>query len=67
LIRGLRNGYDLDYELNQYEFLKQMKSDLKVVFIPCDKEFGHISSSAIRALYKVDGKTAEWARENYCV
>ena len=54
LIRGLRNGADLDYEANQLAFIKDIKSNIKVVYIPCDKKFEHISSSAIRSLEKFD-------------
>jgi pantetheine-phosphate adenylyltransferase len=50
LIRGLRNGDDLDYEDNQLKFIQDFKSDINVVFIRCDAEFEHISSSAIRQL-----------------
>ncbi|MCS6796204.1 MAG: adenylyltransferase/cytidyltransferase family protein [Raineya sp.] len=53
LIRGLRNGDDLAYEMNQINFMKDMKADLKVVFFHCDREFEHISSSAIRNLEKI--------------
>lgn len=53
LIRGLRNGDDLAYEMNQINFMKDMKPDLRVVFFHCDREFEHISSSAIRNLEKV--------------
>jgi len=50
LIRGLRNGDDLSYEDNQLKFIKDFKKDVNVVFIRCDEEFEHISSSAIRSL-----------------
>ena len=53
LIRGLRNGDDLAYEMNQLRFMRDMKDDLKTVFFHCDKEFEHISSSAIRNLEKI--------------
>lgn len=53
LIRGLRNGDDLAYEMNQISFMKDMKPNLKVVFFHCDREFEHISSSAIRNLEKI--------------
>jgi pantetheine-phosphate adenylyltransferase len=53
VIRGLRNGDDLDYEVNQLRFMEEMKSDIKVVFITCDKQFEHVSSSAYRALEAV--------------
>ena len=54
LVRGLRNGADLDYEANQLAFIKDIKPDVKVVYVPCDKKFEHISSSAIRNLEKFD-------------
>lgn len=52
IIRGLRNSYDLDYEMNQYRYLQELKPDIKVVSIFCDKELEHISSSGIRLLSK---------------
>ena len=54
LIRGLRNSTDLQYEMTQYAYLQDMKPDIKIVNIFCDKEFEHISSSAIRNLTKLD-------------
>lgn len=59
LIRGLRDSKDLDYELTQYRFLQDLKKDIKVVNIFCDREFNHISSSAIRTLQKY-GKGEEY-------
>jgi len=59
LIRGLRNSTDLQYELTQYRFLQELKPDIKVVSIFCDKEYEHISSSAIRMLEKY-GKGDEY-------
>lgn len=53
VIRGLRNGDDFDYEVNQLRFMQEMKPDVKVIFINCDKEFEHISSSAYRMLEAV--------------
>lgn len=52
LIRGLRNATDLEYELNQYRFLQDLKPKIKVVSLFCDEEFKHISSSACRMLNK---------------
>lgn len=56
LIRGLRNSTDLQYEMTQFQYLQDMKPDIKIVNIFCDKEFEHISSSAIRSLSKLDPK-----------
>jgi len=50
LIRGLRNATDLQYELTQYRFLQDLNPNIKIVSLFCDKEYEHISSSAIRSL-----------------
>jgi pantetheine-phosphate adenylyltransferase len=50
LIRGLRDGKDLDYEINQLRFMEDMFKELNVCFVHCDKEYEHISSSAIRKI-----------------
>ena len=63
LIRGLRNGEDLQYEQNQLQFIKEMYPSLKVVFFICDKKFEHISSSALRALKNIAPK--EYAKYTY--
>lgn len=52
LIRGLRNAADLGYEQNLITFLKRMMPEMKVVFLICDPEYQHISSSALRGLRK---------------
>lgn len=53
LIRGLRNGYDFAYELNQFRFLQDLCPTVKTVFIPCDREFDYLSSSAVRDIEKI--------------
>lgn len=64
VIRGLRNGDDLNYEVNQLRFISDFKPDMKTIFIVCDKEYEHISSSAIRKLYNFGG---EEAIKNYVI
>jgi len=58
LLRGLRNGKDLDYEVNQLRFMEEMHPSLSVCFIQCSKEYEHISSSAIRKLEQFSELTA---------
>jgi pantetheine-phosphate adenylyltransferase len=58
VIRGLRNGDDLNYEVNQLRFISDFKKGIKTIFIVCDKEYEHISSSAIRKLYQFGGDEA---------
>jgi pantetheine-phosphate adenylyltransferase len=64
LIRGLRNGYDLSYEMNQLKFMRDMDPNIKVVFIPCDPKYEHISSTAIRGLAKI-GKADQYRVKKY--
>ncbi|HEX8020548.1 adenylyltransferase/cytidyltransferase family protein [Mucilaginibacter sp.] len=60
IIRGLRNGSDLQYELNQYRYLQELGGkSISVTAIFCDMEFEHISSTGIRQLEKY-GKAGEY-------
>lgn len=52
LVRGLRSGADLEYEQNFAAFLKGIKQDVKIVAFYCSPEFRHISSSALRGIWK---------------
>lgn len=52
VIRGLRNSTDFQYEQNQYRYIQELKPQVKIINIFCDKEFEHISSSGIRTLEK---------------
>ena len=59
LVRGLRNGYDLNQEVNLVRFLDEQAKTrgyerISIAYVPCDREFEHISSSAIRALEPAD-------------
>lgn len=54
LVRGLRNGYDLDYEMNQLCYMQEMRPGMQSVYIPCDKKLEHISSSMLNGLRQFD-------------
>lgn len=64
LVRGLRNEYDLNYEQNLIQYMKDMMPSLKVVLLLCDREFEHVSSGAVRGLRK---SGAEVAANKYVV
>lgn len=53
VIRGLRNGYDYDYEYNQTRHMWDQFPGMNIIMIPCDPIYTHISSSAYIALEKV--------------
>lgn len=52
LVRGLRNGYDLDYEMNQLCYMQEMRPGTQSVYIPCDKRLEHVSSSMLNGLQR---------------
>ena len=52
VIRGLRSGYDLDYEMNQLRVLEDYKCNLPTAYFICNKNTSHVSSSMIRGLSK---------------
>jgi len=56
IIRGLRNGHDLQYEMNQQYWNEDLGLTIPVVYFICDRKLSHISSSVIRMLKKFDGK-----------
>lgn len=53
VIRGLRNGHDLQYEMNQQYWNEDLGLDVPTVYFITDRKLGHISSSAIRAVEKL--------------
>lgn len=50
LIKGLRNGYDLNYEYVQLRFTKKLDPSLNSIFIHADIENDFISSSVVKKL-----------------
>ena len=61
LVRGLRNGYDLNQEVNLISFVNAQADDrgierVPIMYIHCDKEYEHVSSSAVRMLEENDAK-----------
>jgi pantetheine-phosphate adenylyltransferase len=59
LVRGLRNNFDLQAEINLARVYQDLMSDIKITYILCDREYEHISSSAIREL-QTYGKGEEY-------
>jgi len=50
VIKGLRNGSDLEYEKTQQYWNEDLGLDIPVFYIISDRKLTHISSSAIRAI-----------------
>ena len=54
VIRGLRNSDDFDYEYTQSRYMWDQKPNVKIVYIPCDPLYTHISSSGYKALENIE-------------
>lgn len=52
IIKGLRNGQDLEYEKNQQYWNEDLGIEIPFFYIISDRNNCHISSSAIRGLEK---------------
>lgn len=53
IVRGLRNGHDLQYEMNQQYWYEDLGLTIPVTYFITDRSLGHISSSAIRSIEKL--------------
>jgi phosphopantetheine adenylyltransferase len=53
VVRGVRDGTDLEAELRYARFLGELRPETNVVWIGCEAELQHLSSSAIRELESI--------------
>ena len=56
VVKGLRNGQDLEYERVQQYWSEDLGMLASTVYFICDRKLIHISSSAIRAVEKFNVK-----------
>ena len=54
VVRGVRDGTDLEAELRYARFLNELRPDTHVVWISCEAELQHLSSSSIRELEAIE-------------
>jgi len=53
IVRGLRNSFDLLYEINTLRTLEDMSPDVKSAFFVCNRKYEHISSSMVKSLESI--------------
>jgi pantetheine-phosphate adenylyltransferase len=58
VVRGVRDGTDLEAELRYARFLDELRPGTNVVWIGCEAELQHLSSSAIRELNSIEKDAA---------
>ena len=54
VIRGLRNGRDLEYEKDLLYWYEDLGLNVPIVYFICDRRFCHISSTAIRKINEIE-------------
>lgn len=59
VVRGVRDGTDLEAELRYVRFLNELRPDTNVVWIGCEAELQHLSSSAVRELESFEAGAGE--------
>lgn len=55
LIRGLRDGTDLDYEMQMAGMNRQMAPDIQTVFLPAGASFRPITATLVRQIASMGG------------
>lgn len=56
-IRGIRNSKDYEYQSEQDYWLKSINNNFKSIYIECDEEYKHLSSTVIRQLKQLNQET----------
>lgn len=54
MIRGIRNGYDLEYETQVLTGNRILNPSLDTLFLPTKPEYEHLSSSLVREMMQCD-------------
>lgn len=55
LIRGLRDGTDLDYEMQMAGMNRSLAPEVQTVFLPASPEVRHITATLVRQIAKMGG------------
>jgi pantetheine-phosphate adenylyltransferase len=60
IIRGLRALSDFEYEFQMYLMNKKLNPELEMVYFMTNQEYSYLSSSIIKEIAKLGGKTANF-------
>lgn len=63
LVRGLRDGTDLDYEMQMAGMNRAMAPDITTVFAPAFPETRHITATLVRQIAKMGGDVSPFVPE----
>ncbi|QDG77671.1 pantetheine-phosphate adenylyltransferase [Labrenzia sp. PHM005] len=60
LVRGLRDGTDLDYEMQMAGMNQTMAPDIQTVFLPASPTVRHITATLVRQISKMGGEIKDF-------
>lgn len=60
LVRGLRDGTDLDYEMQMAGMNGTMAPDIRTVFLPASPHVRHITATLVRQIAKMGGDITDF-------
>jgi pantetheine-phosphate adenylyltransferase len=60
ILRGLRDGTDLDYEMQMCGMNAAMAADIDTVFLPASPEVRHITATLVRQIALMGGPVGEF-------
>ena len=63
-IRGVRNGRDAEFELENHRLSRVFYPQLQTILLPCDPAWQDVSSSALKAACAAGRVPAEWATKS---
>jgi pantetheine-phosphate adenylyltransferase len=63
LVRGLRDGTDLDYEMQMAGMNRQMAPGLQTIFLPAGTAFRPITATLVRQIAKMGGDVSAFVPE----
>lgn len=64
LIRGLRDGTDLDYEMQMSGMNATLAPDVQTVFLPASPDVRHITATLVRQIAKMGGDISPFVPGN---
>ncbi|WP_299813212.1 pantetheine-phosphate adenylyltransferase [uncultured Roseibium sp.] len=63
LVRGLRDGTDLDYEMQMAGMNGTLAPDIKTVFLPASPNVRHITATLVRQIARMGGEISAFVPE----
>ncbi len=63
LVRGLRSNLDFEYEKPIAQLNSDLHNAIETIFLITQPQYGHISSTIIREIYKNDGDISQFIPE----